>query len=147
MTKNNDIKILKTDQKEVFNIPDGYFEQLPIQINNLLTEDQKSLTKRFLLMVKPHFTLAFAMVSLFLIIWAGLSWFDINIDGSNENRNEIAELTEMDIYGFEEAMIIEVINDSVPVKDPEINAEEIISFLILEGADVSGLLNQLNNLN
>ena len=141
MEKNTDIDQFKKGSCSAFKIPEGYFNDLPGKISERISSPEKiTAPARFFQIAKPHLALAGGMISLFILLWMGLSWFD-SMPGTYVKPNtEMSELANMDEYGFDEAMIVEAMVDTVSFSENSLWEEDIIDYLLLEEADISSLL-------
>jgi hypothetical protein len=90
--------------------------------------------------LKPHFTLAGTMITMFVLLWAGITWFDL-MPGKGIKQNQVInELAQLDFYGFDEAMLVDAIADTITSAENIFSEQDIINYLLLEEADISSLL-------
>ena len=138
MQENRKIKLDDLEKKQVFSVPEGYFEELPGQVSHKLTQTQR----RPLWIMLPFFRYGAAIASICLIILIG--YFKTTSPGSELVQPEaiLAQVSGQEIVLYlqqneisqyelvERASEANIVIEENALKDLEINQE-----LLLEETD------------
>ncbi|MEZ4999235.1 MAG: hypothetical protein R2744_06055 [Bacteroidales bacterium] len=127
-------KIENRDRKEPFRVPDDYFESMTGKLMQSVTESGEIGRRGILRILKPHLTLAAAMVALVVVTYTGLRLILPSEGGfSNPAGSELAEYLGNEV---DEYLLIDELTS--PAEEPGLTSltdDEIISYLVDNGID------------
>ena len=122
--KNNHIDLDKLPKKQLYSVPDGYFDELPGIIQNRITS-RAGLTERFSFNWTPALKVALPLVTLALMI----AYFAVRIDRQ-----------EFDV----EAMIAEIPTEDLIeyISESDLTTDELLSLIDIEELDLDGMIDE-----
>ncbi len=137
----------KIENKPDYKLPDRYFENLPGKIMDSISGNEKlSQTKRQkLIKLKQFFAYAASFIGLIFISYMGINYLTSNRNNQFVSENDAIEYLSFYSSDFDEASIVENIQESDKetkyAKEDE--SESIIYYLMKEGIDEIELYNEL----
>lgn len=123
----------KYDEKEMFRVPDSYFEDLTAGLMQKVDEVQEVRKPGFLAIAKPHLMLAASMVLLVIVSYTTLRFIlpGFKKSDSEINTEEVYEYLalEMDETSLRESIDLLNIEDYTDDITASLSEEEIIDYL------------------
>jgi hypothetical protein len=141
MKKSDDIPKLNP-----FKVPEGYFDELPGRIMEVVSgtepdQEKKTLIRR----LRPYLAVAATVAAL-----AVISYTAIHLSSGDGTRNRVevdisaTELTDSYLNDIDLLTLEEKVAESVPAdRMPDVNSNEIIDYLITENIDIYDIYEQL----
>ena len=138
-------ELSKTNNKNPFNVPDGYFDSFPVRMSDRIHQQEKQEVYRHTVPVlKPYYIIgtvftAVLITVVFLLIWPVKTIHE-------PTRYEVARFVDDDIYHYSEDAIIETLQKQ---DKPSANyrnksdKEEIIDYLINENISLDEIIDAL----
>ena len=150
MRKFDNIEDLKRDTRAGYTVPDGYFENLPMRIQQRCIDEQKSsftevVKVGILSIIKPYLLMGSFMITLLIGIYT-VNTFLIPSDqmivtpalsenGSYKIEDMMSQFNESDLTAFvDEAEMVSAVNENY--------SGEAVEFLIDENIDYSTLIEE-----
>ena len=131
------IKINGIDLKEIYKVPDGYFEDFPTRIQERISQTVKPSGIRKLILY-PQFKVVAAAV---LVILLFVTIVERNVLFSGKNVENIGELIENYSYDIDESLILTYMEEEMDLYNSEDElSEEMIEYLLDEGIAVESIL-------
>lgn len=142
--EHNKFKIEGVKKQNSFTTPDGYFNEFPLRMQELLGKKQEKGFSFTFSVQRPKLILAYALASLAILISS--IWVLNNINNSNQklliSNEEIAQIIDYEIMGYDEFMIIDEFIESgadFSNLDKEISEYDFS----VEDIDLENILNEL----
>lgn len=127
------------DNKQ-FSTPQGYFDSFADRLmQNIESTESDVQIKTHSFSFMKVLAVAASLAALFLLTYTSISIVSTDSTGKTLSENEIMAMLESDIYEIDENYLIDqfVISDqSITSDEINLTEEEIITYLIEEGADV-----------
>jgi len=132
-------------KKLPFGVPDGYFENLPANLNKRIQEDSKTPHPVIRLSyLKPYLA---AATILFAVFIAGTYLINKQTDRKSTERfsMELSRVVEEELYSISEEMILEAMESDhdYVTNDNDDNTDEMIDYLMNEDLNAEELLDAL----
>lgn len=136
----------KIENKSAYKVPDSYFDSLPEKVmDSIITNEILSQTKKHKLVKLKHiFAYAASIIGLIFISYLGINYLTSNRNNQFISENDAIEYLTFYSSDFDEASIIENIQETnkiISFKEDE--SESIIYYLMEEGIDELLLYNEL----
>lgn len=143
--KNIAPELSKIEKENSFSVPDGYFDKLPMQIQEKL-QQKKAFNPAFLmeLLKRPAYVLSFSIMILLIIIIP----FAISTYNSNLSNGQIAyqdfDITDIEYFEINEELLIEAISFE-EFDENELIEEAIDEMMnyIIDNVDYTTILDEL----
>ncbi|HEY9045582.1 MAG TPA: hypothetical protein VIN08_06780 [Ohtaekwangia sp.] len=111
------MKLEDLPKKQIFNVPDGYFDKLPGTIQARVAKEQQAMRPAF------RYTLQYA-IPVVIVIAIGIFWM-VNISSPTTAEEMLAEIHTSDLVAF--------LNDS------DISTDELIEHTLLDAQDADAI--------
>ena len=144
MENNEKLNIQGLKKENNFKIPDGYFDEFPMRMQERLEMENKKAWNFSFSVQRPKLVLAYAFAS--IIVVATSIWFLNNMNNATQqpfmSGEEIAQIVDFDIMGYDENMIIdEFINSGADFSALDID-NSTYDYSV-DDIDLEQILNQL----
>jgi len=112
MIKQNDIpdEGLKINKKLPFTVPENYFEELPLRLQERM--DEGPAFTRMIELVRPRLAYAAMIIGLIAVGYLGIKIITNNSSVNGLTSDEIADAIEYYAYDFDDEMLISTIVES-----------------------------------
>ena len=130
-------------KKHPFRVPENYFEELPMRIQERLGEGPGRIT--IMEMIRPRLAYAAMIAVLITVGFLGTRYFFLNNTQNSLSSDEILDAIEYFGYEFEEDLLISALVETDIDYFPEFSAtesEQIIEYLSDDYIDFSEIMNE-----
>lgn len=131
--------IEKMERKNPFSVPDGYFEK----VTEDLLQSAKSVTppdreRKLLTIIRPHLTLAAAMIALVVVTYTGLRLLLPGMHTGGIDKDSIAEYITQEVD--QEVIIEQIVELEQVTTQSDLPHNEIVEYLVENGIDISAII-------
>ena len=134
----NDLEISK---KLPFRVPENYFEELPMRIQERM--ESEPAAPRLIELIRPRLAYAAMIIVLIAVGYLGMKIIANNYSGKGLTADEIAEAIEYYAYQFDDEMFISTLDESdldFYSVEADAETEQFIEYLSEDYIDFSEIL-------
>ncbi|MCK4661232.1 MAG: hypothetical protein KAT68_00090 [Bacteroidales bacterium] len=140
-------KLSKIKKDNPFKAPDGYFDNFPLKMQEIITAQKEVVKPKFVLFAKPQLAYIYAFSLIIVMVFS----YTVMTNYFNNNANqlltsdEICEIIEYDVYEYDEALFVDaLLDDDYDISDSDNDAsEEIIDYLLDDNIDYNTIIEEL----
>ena len=126
------------ERNNPFRVPGDYFENMTGDLLNSVQDVKPASSGRLWTIIKPHITLAAAMVALVVITYTGLRLILPGINSSGIDNESIANYISQEV---DQEVIIDRILALEQVNEPgDLQEADIVAYLVENGIDISTII-------
>lgn len=135
-------KLDNIEKKNPFKVPDGYFEEMTTRLMDSVKEPVPEVKRSVYTLIRPHLTMAAAMIALVIVSYTGLRLVLPDQQGYPDfDQGELAEYLSMEV---DEHYIVEHFGSGESSESSgEIPDSEIISYLLDNNIDYISIIENL----
>jgi hypothetical protein len=135
-----------TNKKSPFTVPENYFDNLPITVQNKLSHNssEQSILHKIVSFSKPQLTLGFIMITFAIIgyLTVNIIWDEFPLNPPQ--TNEFANNSYINTSEFSEQHYLNILlEEKSATNKTEVNNEEYIKYLVDDEIDYASLMNEL----
>ena len=143
MIKQNDIpdEGLKMNKKLPFTVPENYFEELPLRLQERM--DEGPAFTRMIELVRPRLAYAAMIIVLIAVGYLGIKIIANNSSVNGLTADEIADAIEYYAYDFDDEMLISTIVESdmeLFTEETDEETEQFIEYLSEDYIDFTDIM-------